>query len=507
MATQQSYYELYRGSSLGLSLTDTLDDLINEGRIEPQLAMKILSTFDKIVTEVLADKVRARLTFKGHLDTYRFCDEVWTFLIKDVSFKLDNQTTVTADKVKICRSSKLPILHPRNTSGLPTSIYIRFDIMPRTLPWLLDDNNNGRIKLESMPRKRVKRETETDADLTPKPPTSPKRDFFRSSQTPPTSPARPCPTEEFIREGLDKDDAWVMVEDEFYAIAQKFTQHLHYAEYVRRKKEAKAQSASAIADLERPTDGQTHISKSLQLKKDAELLAARQKEGLAQLEASGDINREEPDEEDDAWAGTHLHGLMTSPRKVRSLVGVQGVKSSTKAAAGFGQASSSSTDRRGLVSTSRMRSPTLASSRAAQSHVVDVGIETASEEDDDLDGEAHTTPRQLITRLDSSRRGIPEGPNQHLKSRKSDTSNTGTLKQNSTSQPSKQPAGGFKSRVQMLFDDLDELPESSKPNSSISGIKKDTSSGTQTPNKSNSDNSDNNLESKPRYKDVPTFLK
>jgi hypothetical protein len=50
--------------SLGLSLTDTLDDLINEGRIEPQLAMKILSTFDRVITEVLADKVRARLTFK-----------------------------------------------------------------------------------------------------------------------------------------------------------------------------------------------------------------------------------------------------------------------------------------------------------------------------------------------------------------------------------------------------------------------------------------------------------
>lgn len=54
--------------SLGLSLTDTLDDLINEGRIEPQLAMKILSTFDRIITEVLADKVRARLTFKVRLD-------------------------------------------------------------------------------------------------------------------------------------------------------------------------------------------------------------------------------------------------------------------------------------------------------------------------------------------------------------------------------------------------------------------------------------------------------
>lgn len=80
----QAYYELYRGSrylqhqyediktiadlyqstSIGLSLTDTLDDLINESRIEPQLAMKILSNFDRVVTEVLADKVKARLTFK-----------------------------------------------------------------------------------------------------------------------------------------------------------------------------------------------------------------------------------------------------------------------------------------------------------------------------------------------------------------------------------------------------------------------------------------------------------
>lgn len=45
---------------------------------------------------------------KGHLDTYRFCDEVWTFLIKDVIFKLDNQETVSADKVKIvsCNSKR-----------------------------------------------------------------------------------------------------------------------------------------------------------------------------------------------------------------------------------------------------------------------------------------------------------------------------------------------------------------------------------------------------------------
>ncbi|KAL7269330.1 Transcription initiation factor IIA subunit 2 [Rhizina undulata] len=109
--SNQTYYELYRRSSIGMALTDALDDLISEGRIAPQLAMKILSNFDKSITEVLAEKVKANLTFKGHLDTYRFCDEVWTFLIKDVTFKFQSQgpnNSVTADKVKIvsCNSKR-----------------------------------------------------------------------------------------------------------------------------------------------------------------------------------------------------------------------------------------------------------------------------------------------------------------------------------------------------------------------------------------------------------------
>ncbi|CEJ80383.1 Putative Transcription initiation factor IIA subunit 2 [[Torrubiella] hemipterigena] len=97
----QSFYELYRNSSIGLALTDTLDDLISDSRINPQLAMKILSNFDQAITEALQKNVRSRLQFKGSLDTYRLCDEVWTFLIKNVTFKLDGGQTVQADKVKI----------------------------------------------------------------------------------------------------------------------------------------------------------------------------------------------------------------------------------------------------------------------------------------------------------------------------------------------------------------------------------------------------------------------
>ncbi len=45
---------------------------------------------------------------QGHLETYRFCDDVWTFLVKDVRFKSDGGQEFTADKVKIvsCNSKK-----------------------------------------------------------------------------------------------------------------------------------------------------------------------------------------------------------------------------------------------------------------------------------------------------------------------------------------------------------------------------------------------------------------
>lgn len=51
-------------SSIGIALVDTLDAMVNEGHIEPQLAMKILATFDRAAADTLAEKVKARLTFK-----------------------------------------------------------------------------------------------------------------------------------------------------------------------------------------------------------------------------------------------------------------------------------------------------------------------------------------------------------------------------------------------------------------------------------------------------------
>ena len=57
-------YELYRRSTLGECLTDSLDELIRGGQITPQLAMKTLLQFDRSMNEVLSTRVTTRLTIK-----------------------------------------------------------------------------------------------------------------------------------------------------------------------------------------------------------------------------------------------------------------------------------------------------------------------------------------------------------------------------------------------------------------------------------------------------------
>jgi transcription initiation factor TFIIA small subunit len=38
---------------------------------------------------------------QGHLHTYRFCDDVWTFVVKNPSFKMESNEMVQAPRIKI----------------------------------------------------------------------------------------------------------------------------------------------------------------------------------------------------------------------------------------------------------------------------------------------------------------------------------------------------------------------------------------------------------------------
>lgn len=80
-----AYYELYRRSTLGMTLTDSLDEMVTNGKLTPTVAMKVLAQFDKCMNEALKN-VKTKTTFKGDLHSYRFCDNVWTFVLNDATF-------------------------------------------------------------------------------------------------------------------------------------------------------------------------------------------------------------------------------------------------------------------------------------------------------------------------------------------------------------------------------------------------------------------------------------
>lgn len=177
-----------------------------------------------------------------------------------------------------------------------------------------------------------------------------------------------------------------MVEDEFLATAQLFTKHLHHAEYQRLKQEARNRSAETIRDILRPVDTKTAMREETRKQKQSE---AASKNMLAELSDIGikavRDNKEESesnvDSENEPWQGTHLHQLIkNSPTSgARSLIGLHGIKSNTRAAAGYQPADSSTSEK-----------PSLKARLANASMKRRMDILTDDEEDeDDLDAPSH----------------------------------------------------------------------------------------------------------------------
>ncbi|OJJ97072.1 hypothetical protein ASPACDRAFT_45926 [Aspergillus aculeatus ATCC 16872] len=439
--------------------------------------------------------------------------------------------------------------------------------MPRNLPWLLDTTASSKPSSSSSaihsrastPQPRRAGATSSSAaaaaassttrnnarKLTSSPPGSGgsrtrRRDFLRSSPTPPSSPIHRCPSEEYLIPGLQNDDIYMMVEDEFYSVAQSFTQHLHYAEYVRRKKEVKAQQRELLQQQQqRPTDGVTPLSGESKKRNAQEELAARQREGLATMTAgvrpvvSGDEeDGEEEEEEDETWAGTSLHELMVSPRKNRSLVGMQRIRSATRAAAGFAQAPGGIGRRFGAGIGGAGGGGDGGGGGSGHGrddgHQVDDDEDaTASEdEDDDLDAHAHahvkTTPHQVSRRRQSRR--SPPLPEEHNYATSSDASLKSSSYRTPTIEPKSKKAQSMNatttttyrtptpttiiSKRRLIFDDWDQLPEP-PPKSNIqvqSRLSSSSSSSEAPPPPQNPRGIDPKAKKKSRLNEVPTFL-
>lgn len=139
-----------------------------------------------------------------------------------------------------------------------------------------------------------------------------------------------------MREGFAADDVWMMVEDEFLDTARLFTQHLHHAEYHRLKRLAREKNASALQNISRPVVARGKMSIEAQKKHEARARAERQVEALRNIE--GADNDVEELEDEAPWArDPHLGGLMSGSQDSTSqLSTIAGIKSKTRAAAGYG---------------------------------------------------------------------------------------------------------------------------------------------------------------------------
>ncbi|ORZ40387.1 transcription initiation factor TFIIA small subunit, partial [Catenaria anguillulae PL171] len=99
MADNNTFFH-YRNTTIGQTLTDALDDMIQAGTLQAPIANRVLTHFDRHIGTELA-KLSTRGSFRAHLSTYRNCDDVWTFILRDVNFRLMGNEQVQADRVKI----------------------------------------------------------------------------------------------------------------------------------------------------------------------------------------------------------------------------------------------------------------------------------------------------------------------------------------------------------------------------------------------------------------------
>jgi hypothetical protein len=200
-------------------------------------------------------------------------------------------------------------------------------------------------------------------------------------------------------EGMEHDDKYRMVEDEFLTVAQKWTVHLHAAEYKRQEKMVKARNAETISSISRPVTDRMPDHTRRRVESVARSKTQRNAvEGLLEKKAAAD-DTDDSDEGGLPYTGTTLHGLMDSPRrKAASLSKVGSARTATRAAAGFQKPAQSKMNSSQIMASD---SPILKSNQLPSHALIpESEISTASsDDDDDLDAPIPVPKLESISRV------------------------------------------------------------------------------------------------------------
>lgn len=140
-----------------------------------------------------------------------------------------------------------------------------------------------------------------------------------------------------MHEGMEHDDKYRIVEDEFLAVAQRFTVHLHAAEYKRQEKLAKARNAETINSISRPVTGK--MPDHTKRKVEGIARSKTQQNTIQRLLGKKTVAGEDPYDSSDgeglAYSKTTLRGLMDRPQRKAVSLSKLPPGGATRAAAGF----------------------------------------------------------------------------------------------------------------------------------------------------------------------------
>ncbi|EXL87228.1 hypothetical protein FOPG_01525 [Fusarium oxysporum f. sp. conglutinans race 2 54008] len=189
-----------------------------------------------------------------------------------------------------------------------------------------------------------------------------------TTRSPSISPPPEPPKERFMRPGLDHDDRYRIVEDEFVNMAHQFTLHIHASEYNRLKNLAKHQNADTIREIERPVVGAPTL-----------LTRHRQEDVRRNAKQRKLLGNDANEKKDSPYVGSSLQGLMESPRKEHKWISTGlADTAATRASAGFNSQK---------ISPLRLKQGSNSSS--AKRRQISLGDDDETDDGDDLDP---TTP-------------------------------------------------------------------------------------------------------------------
>lgn len=80
-------YAVYRQCSLGVSLTSTLQQLVDNDQLNDHEAMQVLFQFDKSINKLLVQHCHSECSISGELNSYRYRDQVWQLVTKNIKLR------------------------------------------------------------------------------------------------------------------------------------------------------------------------------------------------------------------------------------------------------------------------------------------------------------------------------------------------------------------------------------------------------------------------------------